>query len=195
MSLPPPPKAEDAHDKLAAPAPATAAADPHHDVPIKPGEKPDDSLNVTFGGAIRAPSPVPSLLSVDDASHVRTGRAADRLAVPEARRHASRSPVPTPRTWGGSIRLFWTTNKGLALVLFSQLFGTLMNVTTRMLEIEGNNGMSQRPACGLSRVKSDPRPQGRATTRFRSCSPEWASLSFVQQSTCGAQRQNTFPSA
>ncbi|KAF2101083.1 hypothetical protein NA57DRAFT_24049, partial [Rhizodiscina lignyota] len=39
----------------------------------------------------------------------------------------------------------WVRNKGLALVLIAQVFGTLMNVTTRLLEVEGNNGKGMHP--------------------------------------------------
>jgi hypothetical protein len=100
---------------------------------FKPGEKPDASLNVSRG-AIRALSPDPSLLSVDDT--VRLGRSASHVP---GYRHASRSPAP-PRTLRGRLKQSWVRNKGLALVLIAQLFGTLMNVTTRMLEMEGNDG-------------------------------------------------------
>lgn len=40
---------------------------------------------------------------------------------------------------------FWSRNKGLALVFMSQFFGTLMNVTTRILEKEGNEGKGMHP--------------------------------------------------
>lgn len=102
---------------------------------FKPGDKPDDSLNVSRG-AIRAPSPDPSLISIDDSNNIRLGR--NPHYVPGYRR-ASRSPAP-PRTLRGRLQISWVKNKGLALVLIAQLFGTLMNVTTRMLEMEGNDG-------------------------------------------------------
>jgi len=105
---------------------------------FKPRDKPEVSLNVTRG-AIRAPSPDPSLLSIDDSNNIRLGRNPDYDPVEHGRRHASRSPA-APRTLRGKLRLSWVRNKGLALVLIAQLFGTLMNVTTRLLEIEGNDG-------------------------------------------------------
>jgi hypothetical protein len=49
-----------------------------------------------------------------------------------------------PRTLKGKLKASWKANKGLALVMISQLFGTLMNVTTRMLETEGNDGKRRR---------------------------------------------------
>ena len=48
------------------------------------------------------------------------------------------------RTLKGKFQASWRANKGVALVLISQLFGTLMNVTTRMLEMEGNDGKKER---------------------------------------------------
>lgn len=52
------------------------------------------------------------------------------------------SPFPgalshEPKTWKKSCKNFWVRNQGLLLVLISQLFGALMNVTTRLLELEG----------------------------------------------------------
>jgi drug/metabolite transporter (DMT)-like permease len=39
----------------------------------------------------------------------------------------------------------WIRNKGLAYMLLAQVFGVLMNVTTRLLEIEGNKGEGLHP--------------------------------------------------
>lgn len=52
------------------------------------------------------------------------------------------SPVPTfrpsqHRTWRAKCWDFWARNQGLFLVTVSQLFGALMSVTTRLLELEG----------------------------------------------------------
>jgi len=105
--------------------------------------KPDDPLSLAFHGDLRAPSPNPSLLSLEDAT--RRGRSPVYLGAPHGHRHASRSPAPLPKTWREKVQRFWTENLGLLLVLFSQFFGTLMNVTTRMLEIEGNNGKGYHP--------------------------------------------------
>lgn len=41
------------------------------------------------------------------------------------------------KTWKTPFWKFWQRNQGLFLVSFSQLFGALMNVTTRLLELEG----------------------------------------------------------
>ena len=43
------------------------------------------------------------------------------------------------------IRTFYDNNRGLAYVLLAQVFGCLMNVTTRLLEIEGNHGEGMHP--------------------------------------------------
>lgn len=55
------------------------------------------------------------------------------------------SGVSAPQTWRGKLRKFWTTNKGLALVILAQLFGVMMNVTTRLLEIDGSHGSAMHP--------------------------------------------------
>lgn len=96
----------------------------------------DDLLNVpAYNGGIRAPSPdTLSNLSVDEWNHL------GRSGSPFLGRSAK-----TPRTYRTAILGFWQKNKGLAMVMLAQLFGTLMNVTTRMLEIEGNNGKGLHP--------------------------------------------------
>ncbi|TVY45009.1 putative membrane protein [Lachnellula occidentalis] len=48
------------------------------------------------------------------------------------------SSIPEPKTLKNVWKRFWTRNEGLFLVSFSQLFGALMNVTTRLLELEGD---------------------------------------------------------
>ena len=55
-------------------------------------------------------------------------------------RGASPYPRPTtrqPRTWRDSRQRFWNRYQGPLLVTISQLFGALMNVATRLLELEG----------------------------------------------------------
>lgn len=42
------------------------------------------------------------------------------------------------RTWRTALKDFWHRNQGLFLVSISQLFGALMNVATRLLELEGD---------------------------------------------------------
>lgn len=43
------------------------------------------------------------------------------------------------------VRGFYERNRGLAYVLLAQVFGVLMNVTTRLLEVEGNRGAGMHP--------------------------------------------------
>lgn len=45
----------------------------------------------------------------------------------------------------GRLSSFYQNNKGLCYVLLAQVFGCLMNVTTRLLEVEGNNGAGMHP--------------------------------------------------
>src|SRR5690242_5772609 len=93
------------------------------------GNKLEGSLSVSRG-ATRVPSPDPSLLSLDDSNNIRYGRNPDYFPDQSGRRYASLSPSP-PRTTKGRLRAIWYKNKGLFLVLISQFFGTMMNITTR----------------------------------------------------------------
>lgn len=139
MSLSPAPKDIEEHDKNYS---LDEATESHPTISVigKSGAKAaQPSLNVTFSGAIRAPSPNPSLISTDDSNNIRFGHDPDCLQRRDYLRHVSHSPG-SPHGWRARIRTIWLVNKGLALVLLSQIFGTLMNVTTRLLEIEGNNG-------------------------------------------------------
>lgn len=82
-----------------------------------------------------------STYSADNENERRTGRPFSSGADP---RGTSRSPAP-PRTWRGKWETFWSKNKGLALVMLSQFFGALMNVTTRLLETDGSHGKGMHP--------------------------------------------------
>lgn len=55
-----------------------------------------------------------------------------------------RSPLP-PIGLRGKATTFWAKNKGLALVILAQLFGIMMNVTTRLLELDGRHGTALHP--------------------------------------------------
>lgn len=98
----------------------------------------EGSLSVTRE-PIRVPSPDPSLLSIDDSNNIRYGHNPDYAPDQIDSRNTLRPPIP-PRTLKGRLQALWYRNKGLFLVLISQLFGTLMNITTRLLEMEGNDG-------------------------------------------------------
>ncbi|KAF2461260.1 hypothetical protein BDY21DRAFT_278912 [Lineolata rhizophorae] len=96
-------------------------------------------LSVPFNGSIRAPSPdTLSNLSADEYAQLRR-----QSHSPGSRYHGSSTPSST----GVKAKLyeFWVRNKGLALVLLSQAFGVLMNVFTRILEVEGNHGKGFDP--------------------------------------------------
>jgi hypothetical protein len=57
--------------------------------------------------------------------------------------------TPQPRlsrpSWRCYASAFWVKNKGLAFVVAAQVFNCLMNVTIRILEIEGNHGKGFHP--------------------------------------------------
>jgi hypothetical protein len=64
-----------------------------------------------------------------------------RLSISTISSNPSRNPSPyppPPKTFKGKATAFWHRNYGLFLVALSQLFGALMNVTTRLLELEGD---------------------------------------------------------
>lgn len=63
---------------------------------------------------------------------------------PPAHLDSSRDGLPS-QAWRARINASWIRNKGLAYMLAAQLFGSLMNVTTRLLEIEGNKGKGLHP--------------------------------------------------
>lgn len=94
-----------------------------------------------------------STYSADNENERRTGRL---LTVSSAGRLLSRSPAPLPKTWRETVRLFWARNKGLALVILAQLFGVMMNVTIRLLEISGQSGPALDPFQVLSAVSLIP---------------------------------------
>ncbi|KAF2204744.1 hypothetical protein GQ43DRAFT_121277 [Delitschia confertaspora ATCC 74209] len=107
-----------------------------------------DCLNVLGTGQIRrrSPSPNPSSVSIIESEQLRVGRSPNRdiSRLDGDGRYASRSPAP-PWTLKERLAQFWGRNKGLALVLLSQFFGSLMNVTTRLLEMNGNHGKGYHP--------------------------------------------------
>ncbi|KAI4125096.1 MAG: hypothetical protein LQ341_007004, partial [Variospora aurantia] len=85
-----------------------------------------------------APLHISSRLSSDDDGSIYSAdneneRQRGRLLAPTTAQYQSGSPAPA-RSWRVRCKALWTVNKGLALVLLSQLFGALMNVTTRLLE-------------------------------------------------------------
>ncbi|KAK6005565.1 hypothetical protein QM012_007207 [Aureobasidium pullulans] len=47
--------------------------------------------------------------------------------------------------WQAKLHASWVRNAGLFYMLLAQVFGVMMNVTTRLLEIEGNKGKGLHP--------------------------------------------------
>ncbi|KAH7389663.1 hypothetical protein DE146DRAFT_680470 [Phaeosphaeria sp. MPI-PUGE-AT-0046c] len=128
----PKPIAEDAAKSTEREVPAEAAA-------FKSGDKPEDLLSVRRG-AIRAASPDPSIISIDDANNVHFEHDLHHPAG-----QYGQPSMAAPSTLRGRLRWFWVKNKGLAFVLVAQFFGALMNVATRILEMEGNDGQGYHP--------------------------------------------------
>ncbi|KAH9818203.1 EamA-like transporter family [Teratosphaeria destructans] len=99
-------------------------------------------LPVPLSGPIRPLSPdTLSVLSTDEYDQIRPLGS----LYGDGNEHL---PPPTdlsPWGWRSRLRAIWIRNKGLSFVLIAQIFGTLMNVTTRLLEIEGNRGKGLHP--------------------------------------------------
>ena len=86
-----------------------------------------------------------SIYSADNENERHLGRLGRPLLPLGVRRLPSRSPIPAPTSWKGKFEVFWAKNKGLALVTLAQLFGVMMNVTTRLLEMDGSHGAGMHP--------------------------------------------------
>lgn len=86
-----------------------------------------------------------SLLVADDHLELRPSRSSDREQEDSSQPYTigpvrEKTEIPQSR-W----RKFFNRNFGLAMVLVAQMFGTLMNITTRILEVEGNRGEGLHP--------------------------------------------------
>ena len=68
-----------------------------------------------------------------------------RSLSPRELSHLSSKPPAPLRGWKRSLQNFWIRNKGVALVLLSQVFGSGMNVAARILETEGSHGKAMHP--------------------------------------------------
>ena len=55
------------------------------------------------------------------------------------------SATPSQTALNRKLREFWSTNKGLLLVIMAQLFGVTMSVTTRLLEMDSVYGPGMHP--------------------------------------------------
>lgn len=90
------------------------------------------------------------------------------------------------------INKFWSKNKGLTQVFVSQFFGTLMNVTTRVLEREGNEGRGLHPFQVRNQQLGRTR-RGKLVVHsddYRYCSRECPSHSSWLRFTCGGGRRS-----
>ncbi|KAL9131774.1 MAG: hypothetical protein Q9217_000379 [Psora testacea] len=121
-------------------APPSTVAVEHDKAPPKVRAN-DQLLDIPLQSAYARASSDRSLCAADNANEGRAGRL---LTISAGPRLASRSPAP-PTTWKGKATLSWSKNKGLALVCLAQLFGVMMNVTTRLLEIDGRHGHGMHP--------------------------------------------------
>ena len=101
-------------------------------------------LSAPLTGPVRPLSPdTLSNLSFDEYEQLRPSRSLQQLN--EDGRATALSPGPSSKGFRGKLQRFWIRNKGLAFMLLGQVFGTLMNVTTRLLEVEGNHGEGLHP--------------------------------------------------
>ena len=101
-------------------------------------------LSAPLSGPVRPLSPdTLSNLSADEYEQIRPGRRSS--LGPALTISRSHSPGPAPHGIRNRLHQSWNRNKGLAYMLLGQVFGTLMNVTTRLLEIEGNKGKGLHP--------------------------------------------------
>lgn len=84
--------------------------------------------------------------------------------------------------WQARLHATWVRNAGLFYMLLAQVFGVMMNVTTRLLEIEGNKGKGLHPfqVCILG-IKSHVH---HVLTSKRSCSLACLSLWYSHLFTC-----------
>ena len=97
-------------------------------------------VHSTFARSSDASSDL-SLYSADNDNE----RSAERL-LPALRGYRLDSRSPTPNvSWKAKGLQLWAKNKGLVLVILSQLFGVMMNVTTRLLEMDGKHGPGMHP--------------------------------------------------
>ena len=102
-------------------------------------------LDVPLQSAFARSSDNLSDLSTYSAENENERRAGRLLNLSSSRRLLSRSPAPPSKTCKERLWQFWARNKGLALVVLAQLFGVMMNVTIRLLEMSGTSGPGMHP--------------------------------------------------
>ena len=142
-SLSPKAEAEDDKSSVSNLSVVEASAPTLSQAEAKPAKKQsylDIPLQSTF---TRTSDDLESLLSTYSADH-ENARPTGTLVETSWPRPSSWHPR-FPRTWKDKIGTFYALNRGLALVMASQLFGALMNVTTRLLETGGIHGHGMHP--------------------------------------------------
>ena len=103
--------------------------------------------------------------------------------------------VPPPSTWLGSVRTAWQQNKGPGLVVLAQLFASLMNAATRMLETESGRMQTFQVRRNCWRAELVANPTDLIVTSCSFYLHEWALLSSSAAHTCGGQKPMAFPLA
>lgn len=107
---------------------------------FKPDSEPYGYLSAPAQRPLRPLSPdATSLLSADEYEQLSLSRRSSRTT-----QQLESRPVSL-RGWRGRLTASWIRNKALALMLLAQMFGTSMNVLTRILEQEGNSGKGMHP--------------------------------------------------
>lgn len=103
-------------------------------------------LHVPLQSAFARSSDTLSHLSPCSPDHENQRRTGRLPTITSRGRLLSTSPAPlSQRTWKETILRFWARNKGLALVVLAQLFGVMMNVIIRLLEMSGTAGPGMHP--------------------------------------------------
>lgn len=106
----------------------------------KGGENPNQYLQTPRARPSRPLSPdALSNLSADEYEQLQPSRSLTFTS------HEVGQPSELPMGWRARLTAAWIRNKGLGYMLLAQVFGVLMNVTTRILEIEGNKGEGLHP--------------------------------------------------
>lgn len=96
-------------------------------------------LSAPPAGPVRPLSPdALSILSTEEFEQIRLIRRPSRTSQAD---HG----LPKDQSLRARFRASWFRNKGIFLMVLAQFFGVLMNVTTRILEVEGNHGNGLHP--------------------------------------------------